>query len=90
MLGGGVSPNLDLLMIDEPVLCRRARYPLYLLDVELRNGIRDVRYGRSWDDGDDARNDGNGIGDGDGISVWNDDAESIWVFWIRESISNVL
>jgi hypothetical protein len=79
MLGGGVSPNLDLLITDEPVLCRRARYPLYLLDVELRNG-----------NGDDARDDGNGIGDGDGISVWNDDAESLWVFWIRESISDVL
>lgn len=79
----------DALMTDEPVLCGRARYSLHLVDVELRDG-RDgwdgnVRYGqpRNGDDEHDGpRRDGNG----NGISVRNDDAKPIWVFWNGESL----
>ena len=77
-------PCPDALMIDEPVLCGRARYSLHLVDVELRDGRDEwdgnVRYGRPRngdDEYDGSRRDGNG----NGISVRNDDAESIWVFW---------
>lgn len=79
----------DALMTDEPVLCGRARYPLHLVDVELWDG-RDgwdgnVRYGRprnGHDEHDGPRRDGNG----NGISVRNDDAKPIWVFWNGKSL----
>jgi hypothetical protein len=96
MLGGGsVSPLHIPLTIDEPILRRRARYTLYNLHAKLSHGIRDVRNGirRIGDDG--SRWIGNGIGNdgfgrdgnGNGVSLWNDDAESIWVFWDGESSS---
>ena len=97
LLGGGsVSPPHFPLTIDEPVLRRRARYTLHNLDAKLPNGVR-VRNGIRWIRNDGSRRNGNGIGDdghgngngrngdGNGISLWNVDAESIWVFWDGES-----
>jgi hypothetical protein len=75
-------------MIDEPVLCGRARYSLHLVHVELRNGRlgdgnRNVRYGRIRDDEHDGPW---GDGNGNGVSIRNDDAEPIWVFWNGEPL----
>lgn len=86
-----MSPPQTPLTIDEPVLCRRARYTLHNLHVKLpngirvRNGIRRIRNdGSRWNgNGNGIRNDG--LGNGNGVSLWNDDAESIWVFWDGES-----
>ena len=85
-----MSPPQTPLTIDEPVLRRRARYTLYSIHAKLPNGIR-VRNGIRRIRNDGSRWDGNGIrirndgvgrnGNGNGISLWNDDAESIWVFW---------
>jgi hypothetical protein len=84
MYGGvGVLAGVAL-TIDEPVLCGRARYSLHLFDVELRNGDGNVRYGRIRDDElDGPRRDGNGV------SIRNDDAKPIWVFWNGESLWGV-
>jgi hypothetical protein len=87
LLGGGsVSQFHSPLTIDEPILRRRARYTLHNLHAKLPNGIRDVRNGIRRVGNDGSRwNDGHGIGrngngNGNGISLWNDAAESIWVF----------
>ena len=80
--------SLNLLTTDEPVLRRRARYTLYNFDAQLSHGIRDVWNGIRRAGHDGTRRDGSGddgYGNGNGISVWHDDAEPIWVFWDGES-----
>jgi len=89
-----VSPSLNLLTTDEPVLRRRARYTLYQFNAQLSNGIRDVWNGirRVGNDGprwNGFGDDGYGNGNGNGISLWNDDAESVRVFWDGTSCSDI-
>lgn len=87
-----MSPSLNLLTIDEPVLRRRARYTLYKLNAQLSHGTRDVWNGIRRVGNDGPRWNGfgdDGYGDGNGVSLRNDDAEPIWVFWDGTSCTDI-